>query len=147
MKTGPKGLALVKEFEGLRLKAYRCPAGIWTIGYGSTGKAVHEGLTITAEQAEEWLKRDLARFEKRVSVLVIVPLNQSQFDALVSFDFNTGALGRSTLLRLLNRGEYETVPAELAKWTRGGGKVLPGLVRRRAAEAALFTSKPEKATA
>lgn len=144
MKTGPKGLATIREFEGLRLKAYRCPADVWTIGYGSTGKGVHEGLTITASQAEEWLKRDLARFEKRVNTLVTVPLTQNQFDALVSFDFNTGALGRSTLLRRLNRGEYDAVPAELQKWTRGGGKVLPGLVRRRAAEAALFSSTIER---
>jgi lysozyme len=141
MKTGPKGLALIKDFEGCELKAYRCPAGILTIGYGSTGSHVKAGMVITEPQAEELLKKDLARFEKRVNDLVKVPLSQEQFDALVSFDFNTGALHKSTLLKKLNAGSYAAVPSELNKWVKAGGKTLKGLVRRRAAEGQLWSTK------
>ena len=152
MRTSNKGLVLIKEFEGLRLTAYLCPANVWTVGYGHTSAAgapnVHSGMRITEVEAEAILRRDLVRYETGVKRLVKVPLNQSQFDALVSFCFNVGegALGKSTLLRKLNRGEYGSVPAELMKWTRGGGKELPGLVRRRRAEAKLWRdldSKPE----
>jgi len=144
MKTSAKGLALIKEFEGLRLAAYLCPANVWTIGYGHTSAAgqpaVYSGMRITEAQADEILRRDLAKYEAAVLRLVKVPLNQSQFDALASFCFNVGegALGKSTLLRKLNRGEYGAVPSELMKWVRGGGRELPGLVRRRRAEAKLW---------
>lgn len=141
LKTGPKGLALIKEFESCELKAYRCPAGILTIGYGSTGAHVKVGMVITVPEAEALLKKDLARFEKRVNDLVKVPLSQEQFDALVSFDFNTGALHKSTLLKRLNAGEYAAVPAELNKWVKSKGKTLRGLVRRRAAEGQLWSTK------
>jgi lysozyme len=152
MRTSNKGLLLIKEFEGLRLAAYLCPANVWTVGYGHTSAAgppnVHSGMRITQAEADAILRRDLVRYESAVSRLVKVPLNQSQFDAMSSFCFNVGegALGKSTLLRKLNRGEYGAVPAELMKWTRGGGKELPGLVRRRRAEAKLWRdldSKPE----
>lgn len=144
MKTSNKGVALIKEFEGRKLTAYLCPANVWTIGYGHTTAAgspiVRQGMRITEEEADAILRRDLVRYENGVERLVKVPLNQSQFDALVSFCFNVGegALGKSTLLRRLNRGEYDSVPSELMKWTRGGGKELPGLVRRRRAEAKLW---------
>lgn len=144
MKTSDKGLALIKEFEGLRLDAYFCPANVLTVGFGHTTAAgpptVKKGMRVTKDEAEEILRRDLVRYENGVSKLVKVHLNQSQFDAIVSFCYNVGegALGKSTLLRRLNRGEYAAIPAEFMKWTKGGGKELPGLVRRRRAEAKLW---------
>lgn len=138
------GVRLIKEFEGLYLKAYRCPAGVLTIGWGST-EGVREGMEITREEAERMLLGELSRFEDAVNRLVTVPLTQHQFDALVSFSYNVGAraLEHSTLLRKLNDGDYNAVPAELGRWVRGGGRVLPGLVRRRKAEALLW-SKPDR---
>jgi lysozyme len=140
------GFDLIKSFEGLRLKAYYCPAGVLTIGYGHTSAAgsprVVEGMTITAAQADEILRRDMEKYADAVRRLVKVQLNQSQFDALVSFTFNLGAdaLRKSTLLKRLNAGKYDAAPAELMKWTRAGGKELEGLVRRRRAEAAMWRS-------
>mgnify|MGYP006170814945 CR=1 FL=1 len=134
------GLALIKEFEGLKLTSYRCPAGVWTIGWGSTGPHVVPGMTITEEEAETLLRDDLRRFEEGVEMLVEVPLNDNQFSALVSFAFNLGlgALSESTLLRLLNEGDYGSVPAQLLRWNKVGGKVLAGLTRRRKAEGELW---------
>lgn len=143
MQTSNKGIALIKGFEGLRLKAYKCSAGVWTIGYGHT-KGVREGQTITEEQAESLLREDLRTFEVGVSSLVTVFLHQCQFDALVSFAFNVGlqALKTSTLLRRLNNREpAERVAAEFLRWNKAGGKVLAGLTRRRQAEADMFTQK------
>jgi lysozyme len=133
------GYQLVKRHEGLRLTAYLCPAGMYTIGYGHT-KNVCAGDTITASEAEEFLDDDLRVFEKGVEGLVHVPLNDNQFSALVSFSFNVGlqALYRSTLLNLLNRGWYAQVPAQLQRWTKAGGKELAGLVKRRLDEAELW---------
>lgn len=150
MKTSPAGIALIQEFEGRRLEAYKCPAGIWTIGYGHTSAAgeptVTPGMVITKQEAVDILKRDLVKYESAVDRLVTVPLSQNQFDALVSFTYNVGegALSKSTLLKKLNRGEYAAVPAELMKWTKGGGKELPGLVRRRRAEAAMWRGVDDK---
>lgn len=144
MKTSAAGINLIKEFEGVRLKAYRCPADVWTIGVGHTSAAgppvVKAGMEITNAQAMKILANDLVKFEDGVDSAVKVPLKQNQFDALVSFAFNVGlgALAKSTLLRKLNAGQYDAVPAELMKWTKAGGKELPGLVRRRRAEAALW---------
>lgn len=136
------GLAHIKRFEGLRLKAYRDVADILTIGYGHTSAAgapkVFAGQTITEADAEKILMSDLAKFEARVSRLVKVPLTDNQFAALVSFDFNTGALDKSTLLKKLNAGHYDAVPAELMKWVNAGGKRVQGLVNRRSAEAGLW---------
>lgn len=139
MRISPRGIALIKKYEGLRLKAYYCSAHVLTIGYGSTGKHVTPDMVITKEEAEELLKKDLVRFEGGVSNLCPI-INQNQFDALVSFAFNLGlgALQRSSLRMKVNRGEYESVPAEFKKWTRGGGRILPGLVKRREEEAKLF---------
>ena len=136
------GLQLVKHFEGCYLKAYKCPAGVLTIGYGHTGKSVKEGMEITQEQAEVILKHDLERFESAVRDCVKVTLEQGQFDALVSFAFNCGAaaLKSSTLLRKLNAGDVVGAAQEFHKWNKAGGKVLKGLVRRRAAEAHLFAT-------
>lgn len=131
---------LLKKFEGCKLKAYRCPAGILTIGYGHTSAAgapeVKEGMTITQQQAEDILKADLVKYEQPVAAMVKVDLEQNQFDALVDFAYNAGvgALKTSTLLKKVNAGDFDAVPDELMKWTKGGGKVLPGLVRRRQAE-------------
>lgn len=143
MQISKAGLDLIKQFEGLYLKAYRCPAGVPTIGYGHTA-GVAMGQTITQQQADDYLRRDVRQFERAVSRLVRVPLTQGQFDALVSFAFNLGegALAQSTLLRLLNAGDYAGAAAQFDRWNKAAGRVLPGLVRRRAAERALFEENP-----
>jgi len=140
MKLGKDGLQLIKNFEGLRLEAYICPAGVLTIGYGSTGPHVKPGMKITQAEAERLLLKDLERFEAAVNDLVKVPLTQSMYDALVSFAFNCGigALEDSTLLRLLNQRNYTGAAAQFDRWTKGPNGPLPGLVRRRDAEEALF---------
>jgi lysozyme len=149
MKTSDAGLKLIMQFEGLRLKAYLCPAGVWTIGYGHTSAAglpeVREGMRISAQEAEEILRRDLAGFETAVAGMVGTELTQAQFDVLVSFTYNcgVGALKGSTLLKRVNAGAFDAVPAELMKWTKAKGKELPGLVRRRRAEAALWRGLPK----
>lgn len=146
MKTSKTGLNLIKQFEGCRLTAYRCPAGVWTIGYGHTG-GVKEGQKITQVQADAYLATDLGRYEKSVNEYVKVTINQNQFDALVSFTYNCGpgALKGSTLLRKLNAGDYTGAAAEFPRWNKAGGKVLNGLIRRRAAEKALFEKRAEEA--
>lgn len=139
MKTNQKGIELIKEFEGFSPRAYRCPAGVLTIGFG-TVQDVRPGMVITEEMAEAWLKRDLAECEEIVGRLVTVPLTENQFSALVSFVYNLGgtALKRSTLLKKLNAGDYVGAAEQLGRWIRGGGKELAGLVRRREAEMRLF---------
>ncbi|WP_107327543.1 lysozyme [Agrobacterium pusense] len=136
------GLSHIMQWEGKRLVAYQDVAGIWTIGYGHTTAAgiprVREGMRISDKEAEDILKGDLRKFENRVNSLVKVPLTDNQFAVLVSFDFNTGALHKSTLLKKLNAGDYDAVPAELMKWVNAGGKRVQGLVNRRAAEAGLW---------
>jgi GH24 family phage-related lysozyme (muramidase) len=139
----PEGMnALLKKFEGCKLTAYRCPANVCTIGYGHTTSAgappVKDGMTITQQQADDILSRDLVKFETAVHNMVHQPLNQHQFDVLVDFAYNAGIgnLQSSTLLKKVNAAKFDEVPAELMKWNKGGGKVLPGLVRRRQAESA-----------
>ena len=147
LSYGNKGLALTQKFEGLRLTAYKDPVGIWTIGYGHTGVDVHQGLTITQQRAEELLLRDVGSAVATVGRLVKVRLTQNQFDALVDFVYNAGAgnFAGSTLLRKLNASDFAAAAAQFAKWVRGGGEVLPGLVERRAAEKALFLEVEERA--
>lgn len=144
MKTNTKGIALIKKWEGLRTKAYRDVAGIWTIGYGHTSAAgspkVTSGLVITEKQAEEILKQDLVKFETQVSSLVKVPLNDNQFAALVSFHYNTGALGKSTLLKKVNSKDFKAVPGEFLKWVNAGGKFVKGLENRRKDEINLWNT-------
>ena len=137
-----EGLALIKKFEGCELKAYQCSAGVWTIGYGHT-KDVVEGMEITQEQAEQMLVDELHEYESYVNEYVTVALSQNQFDALVSWVYNLGPanLSASTMLKVLNSGEYEDVPAQMKRWNKAGGKVLEGLIRRREAEACLFVGK------
>ena len=140
----PGTVALVKQFEGLSLTAYVCPAGVLTIGYGHTGPDVYAGMKITAAQAESYLASDLQKFANIVNSAVRVPLNRNQRGALTSFTFNVGggAFRTSTLLKRLNAGEDPNTVAtqELPRWNKGGGKVLPGLVRRRQAEVDFFKS-------
>jgi lysozyme len=138
-KIGPEGIALIKQFEGCELTAYKDPVGILTIGYGSTGPHVKPGMTITEAEAEALLRKDLSRFEAAVEKLAGTA-SQGQFDAMVSLAFNIGegAFGKSTLLKLHKTGNYPGAASEFGKWVRAGGKVLKGLVRRRAAEAELY---------
>jgi len=141
MTLSQRGLDLIKKFEGLRLIAYKCSAGVDTIGYGHTGPDVKPGLRITQEEAEKLLWRDTESAQQCVSSFVNVRLNQNEFDALVSFVFNVGptAFVQSTLLRLLNSGaDRKVVSAEFARWVKAAGKTVPGLVLRRKHEKALF---------
>lgn len=135
---------LVKHFEGKYLKAYKCPAGVWTIGYGHTGSDVYAGLDITTAQADTLLEADLTKFSKKIKPLILVDIDQAQFDALVSFSFNVGVggLSKSSVLRFTNKMEWESASKAFMMWckARVGGEltVLKGLVRRRAAEADLY---------
>ncbi len=143
LKVSAEGIAMIKHFEGLYLKAYLCPAKVWTIGYGHTGLthrdgSVAKGRVITEAEAEALLKHDLGKVGLEVKRLVKFPLLQHQFDALVSFQFNLGKLGQSTLLRKLNAGDDSAAAAEFARWVYADGVRLKGLVRRRAAERAMF---------
>ena len=146
MQTSEKGIALIKQFEGCKLTAYKDSVGVWTIGYGWTqpvdGKPIRAGMTIKQETAERLLKTGLVSYESDVSRLVKVGLTQGQFDALVSFTYNLGArsLSTSTLMRKLNAGDYAGAADEFLRWNKAGGKVLNGLTRRREAERALFLS-------
>ena len=139
MELSSRGLELIQRYEGLRLQAYLDSAGVPTIGYGST-KGVRMGDTITETQALELLEADVERHADAVREYVDVPINQHQFDALVSFTFNVGAgaFQRSTLLRKLNAMNYQGAADEFPRWVNAGGKMLAGLVKRRKAERALF---------
>ena len=131
---------LVAGFEGCRLAAYRCPAGVWTIGYGATGPEIREGSVWTQAQADARLDADLRRFASAVLDRAAVALEPHELAALTSFAFNVGPgrLHASTLLRKLNAGDRQGAAAEFARWNRSGGRVLPGLTRRRDAERRLF---------
>lgn len=136
-------LPMVKRSEGCKLSAYLCPAGVPTLGYGSTGPDVKLGMTWTQEQAESRLERDLRGFGARVDALVRVELSAGQMAACASLAYNIGieAFRKSTLLRLLNAGDYKGAADQFSRWNKGGGRVLPGLVKRRAAERALFEGR------
>ena len=145
MKTSDMGLSLIKSFEGFSAKPYLCPAGVPTIGYGATyypdGRRVTmQDRPVTVAQATDMLRSMLASYEAGVSRYVLVPVTQGQFDALVSFAYNLGlsALKNSTLLRLVNARDYAGAAAQFLRWNRAGGKVLPGLTRRREAERVMF---------
>jgi lysozyme len=142
MQPSPDAIALVKASEGLRLIAYPDAAGVWTIGWGHTD-GVNPGMRITEQEAENFLAADLAVAGDAVSSLVKVPLTQGQFDALSDFVFNLGAgrLMNSTLLRLLNEGNYQAAAKQFPMWCMAAGRPEPGLVKRRAAERALFIGK------
>ncbi|QPQ55606.1 lysozyme [Allosphingosinicella flava] len=141
-KISDKGVALIKEFEGLRLKAYPDPAtggDPWTIGVGHTGSDVKPGLVITEAQADDLLRKDVARFERAVNKLAPIT-TQDQFDALVSLAFNVGEenLRSSTLLRMHNAGNHDGAANQFARWNKAAGRVMTGLTRRRTAETKLY---------
>ena len=144
MKISPKGLKLLMEWEGCRLKPYKDAAGLPTIGVGHLvhhNEDFHTG--ITTQQALDLLATDIERFERAVTDYVHVPLNQNQFDALVIFAFNVGvsAFRTSTVLQRLNTGSYDTVPNRLRVWNKAGGKVCQGLVNRRENEIKLWNGE------
>ena len=144
MRTSEAGVNLIKSFEGCRTTAYRCSAGVWTIGYGHTVD-VKEGMTITQHQCDVMLEVDIETYEKYVNEYVVVTLTQNQFDALVSWVYNLGPTNfrKSTMLKVLNAGKYEEVPYQMKRWNKAGGKVLKGLVVRREAEAELFNNESD----
>lgn len=153
MKLSPSGVDFIKSFEGYhrrlddgRCVAYKCPAGVWTLGYGCT-EGIEPGMTWTEAEAVAAFARELAKFEAAVTRLVTVEINQNEYDALVSFAYNCGegALARSTILKRLNQGNRVGAAKAFAAWNKGGGRVLPGLVRRRREEAALFLAPVEAA--
>jgi lysozyme len=149
MEVTQEGLALIKRFEGFRGTAYRCPAGVWTIGYGHTAMAgpptVAGGMQVSREEAQAILLRDVEAVAREVRVLLKRELSARQFSALVSFAYNvgTGNFRSSSVLKAVNAGDLAAVPRRLQLWTKANGRVLPGLVMRRAAEAALFLATDE----
>ena len=144
MKMSDDGLALIREFEGFRGQAYHCPAGVWTIGFGHTSRAgppaVGPGSKMSHAEASKVLAADAEVFAQGVRESLRREITDAQFSALVSFAYNVGigAFRSSSVLRAVNAGDFEAVPRRMGMWVKGGGRVLPGLVRRRAAEAALF---------
>lgn len=147
MKTSQAGIDLIHSFEQLRLKAYPDPGSKdgkpWTNGWGSTGPDIGPGTVWTKEKADARFASDLSKFEQAVSILVKVPLKQHQFDALVSFTYNLGigSLKSSTLLKMLNAGDYDGAGKQLLRWTKNDGVEMVGLVRRRKAELKMFNGE------
>ena len=140
MKISDKGIEFLIKEEGEVLHAYRCAAGVWTIGVGHTG-GVTPNMKITKEQSRQLLKSDLCRFEKAVNETIKHPLLQHQFDALVSFAFNVGApaFKGSTLAKKINaNAPWSEIRAEFLRWNKAGGKVLAGFTSRRKREAKLY---------
>lgn len=139
MKVSDKGIALIKEFEGCKLAAYKDSVGVWTIGYGHT-RSARQGMVITQAQANELLALDVATHASGVYKALQVKLEQHQFDAVVSLAFNVGvsAVRNSTLMKMINRGDVKPAAAQFDRWNKAGGKVLAGLTRRRAAERKMY---------
>lgn len=140
MRLSADGVDLIHHFEGCKLKAYKCPKGVLTIGYGHTGDDVKPDMVWTQAQADEAFIRDIERFERGVLSCVTVALKQHQFDALVSFAYNFGVqrLRTSTLLRMLNDGDFEGAANQFCRWINKGTPIEKGLTRRRKAEKLLF---------
>jgi len=139
MQISQKGIDLIKKHEGCKLKAYKCPAGVWTIGYGHTGADVKQGQVITQAKAEQLLKSDLAKFERHVMLFDSkYKWTQNEFDALVSFAFNVGSVNQLTAN---GKRTKERIAAAMLLYNKAGGKVLPGLTERRQAERELFLRK------
>jgi lysozyme len=146
-------IELIKEFEGLRLEAYKCSADVWTIGYGTTGRAgvgidPKAGMVITEAEAEYYLEKTMADFSAQIRGAITAPINENEFGAFVSLAYNIGPTGfkRSSALRHFNAGDKSRAAVSIELWNKAGGKVLAGLVRRRKAEVALFQT-PDDATA
>lgn len=140
-------LALIKPYEGCHLKAYKCPADKWTVGWGQTGKDIKEGTVWTQEQADAALEKSVAKFTEGVLKLVKVRLRPEQIGALVSFAYNAGLgnLEKSTLLKLVNaKADTEDIVKQFLVWNKAGGKPLMGLLYRRASEALMFKSETLK---
>lgn len=139
MKTSARGVKLITDFEGFRSTAYPDVAGIWTIGYGFT-KGVRQGDKMTRAQADRRLRDELIEYERGVSQACRIQPNQNQFDALVCFAFNVGVAGmsKSSVIKAHNREDYQAAARAFGLWNKAGGKVWPGLTRRRAAESALY---------
>ena len=139
MKTSLQGFSLIKQFEGFREHAYQDVVGVWTIGYGFTS-GVQPGQHMTPAQADARLGTELLRYEDAVNRACVVPPNQNQFDALVCFAWNVGTAGMagSTVIKAHNRGDFQSAARAFGLWNKAGGKVWPGLTRRRAAESALY---------
>lgn len=145
-QVSQRGVDFIKSFEGYRATAYQDVVGVWTIGYGTTrvdGERVRPGMTCNYAQAEEWLRKDIEGHLKGALAWVKVALTQNQLDAIASFVYNVGVTNfrNSTLLRLLNAGDFEGAQAQFLKWNRAGGKVVRGLVRRREEEAKMFAGE------
>lgn len=151
MQLGPKGIALIQSFEGCekrrsdgRFQAYPDPGtggDPWTIGWGTTGRDIKPGLIWTKQQCDDRFLADLQRFIREVNTAIgTAPTTQAQFDALVSFHYNTGAIAKATLTKLHRAGQHAAAAIEFGKWVNAGGRRMAGLVRRRAAEAALYRS-------
>ena len=145
-----KGVAIIKKYEGLRLKSYLCPSNVWTIGYGATfyenGSRVLANESITIDRADKLLMMQVRLFNDEVKRIIKSDINENQLGALVSFTFNVGsaAFGKSTLARKVNANPNDlTIRDEFMRWTKGGGKILPGLVKRREEEANLYFTAPE----
>jgi len=139
MEATPYAYLIIRQFEGLRLQSYKCPSGIWTIGYGHTA-GVHEGQTITQYQAELLLKEDVAEVETYLNYINL-PVNQNQFDALTSLVFNIGrtAFSTSTLIKLIRRNPNDPkIPAQFQRWIYAAGQQQPGLIKRREQESKLY---------
>lgn len=141
MKVSDNGRAFIRAREGVKLAAYQDGGGVWTIGYGHT-RGVKQGQVINHEQADEFLDSDLRQVESCISERVTVPLNQNQFDALVSFVFNVGrqAFSDSTLLKKLNEGNYRAAADQFTRWVYDNDQFVQGLYNRRVAERDLFLS-------
>ena len=139
MKISEDGLELIKKFEVCETSAYQDSVGVWTIGFGHT-KGVEEGQTCSIEDAESMLADEMDEYEGYINNMVKVDLQQHEFDALVAWVYNLGPtnLGESTMLKVLNGGQFDRVPDEMNRWTRAGGEILEGLVRRRQAESLMF---------
>lgn len=144
MRVNEAGLALIRCYEGFRAKAYRCPVGVLTIGYGHTSMAgppeVRAGMVMSKRQAEEVLSADVAVFASEIARFIRPALTSNQFSALVSFAYNVGvgAFRKSSVLAAVNRNDFDSVPRRLNLWVKAGGRVLSGLVKRRASEGQLF---------
>jgi lysozyme len=145
MKVNEEGYALIKKFEGCRLKAYKCPANVWTIGFGNTfyenGDRVKEGDVITQQRADELAKFIIDQFAVSITPFILKPLNENQFSACVSLAYNigTGGFKRSSVFKKLNVNPNDvTIADSFRLWNKGGGKVLAGLVKRREAEIQLY---------
>lgn len=149
MMMTEEGISLIKKYEGCKLTAYKCPAGVWTIGYGNTfyenGSTVKPGDKITQERADQLFRNILEKkFVEPIRKLIVSDINDNMFSAIVSFTYNVGIgnLKSSTLLKKVNANPYDqTISLEFKKWVKSAGKVLPGLVRRRESESDLYFKK------